>query len=139
MRAVLLIGALVALPVLAVENVDPGVLLQEMCPGVKKFSRELQLSGAVKRNADLTSQREKGWKQVYSVKVQVAGQPTSILQAGIKAQGQVCTFEVEAQNMQEVAVSKTACMSICAGELLQNIGRPYVAYFGQNGQRQFMN
>lgn len=139
MRTLLLIGALIATPVMADESTDPSTALLEVCPGIGRFSRDLQVGVPVKRDADLTTQREKGWKQVYSVRVQVSAQPRSILRAGINAQGDVCTFDMDAKTMREVAVSKKACMSICAGELLQNTGKPYVAYFGKNGARQFMN
>lgn len=139
MKEIMLIAMLAAGAAMASEAVDPRRTLHTACPGLAKYSEEIQLKDPVKQDADLTLQREKGWAQVYSVRAVVSDQPKAMLAAGIKAQGQWCTFDVDARNGQMVAVSKVACMSVCVGEVLQNVGKPYVGYFGTDGHRQFMN
>jgi len=112
--------------------------LKQACPGLVKFADEVQVASPRKEAASLTLQRERGWKGVYSFRAAVQAKPGGDVARVFKATGEMCTFELESATASTVAVSKSACMSLCAGEAVAQGGvRPYVAYFGVDGSRRF--
>ncbi|MGA0569626.1 hypothetical protein ACO2Q9_02775 [Variovorax sp. VNK109] len=105
--------AAVSFAATATTEQDARGALQKACPGLATYASDLTVSSAAKQPASLTDQREKGWRDVYSFKVRVNPAASGRLLTEYRAQGQTCTFDVEASKVATVAVAKSACLSVC--------------------------
>lgn len=121
----------------AFAQVTPNSALFTACPGLKVHKNDVVLSAPKLEIADLTTQRELGWKKVFNFTATVSDKPANRLANEFKATGNVCIFAVEAEKQQVVAVSKRSCMAVCKDKL--PTGKlPYIAYYGVAGDEQLM-
>jgi hypothetical protein len=107
--------------------------LDAACPGLKTHAADLKIDAPTKGPASMDAQRDRKWGEAYTIAVRVSDKPAGKLVGQYRAQGQSCSFEVEATKAAEVSVAKSACQAICKD-------KPYstgaVAYFGTDGAEE---
>lgn len=112
--------------------------LLEACPGLQSNAADVILGSAELKPADMTIQRERGWSEVTGIVVHVSEKPSQHVAADIKATGNRCYFDI-GPDMKTVAVTKRACMALCKDQSFDRItDNPYMAYFGTDGNVQYM-
>lgn len=83
------------------------------CPGIRRYSEDLSQGAPVKISpANLTDERERGWKKSASVEIVVAN-PARNIPADFHAAGNRCYFDLGVSEPFGVSISKRACISIC--------------------------
>lgn len=107
--------------------------LDAACPGLKTYAADLKFDQPIKGAASVNAQRDRNWREAYTIEVRVADKPTGKLIGKYYAQGHLCSFEVEANKAAEVSVAKSACQSICRDKVYSPGS---VAYFGVNGAEE---
>lgn len=133
----LLLGLLLVHPLVEAQT-DPVAVLQQVCVGLKSHAPDVVLGMPVVQAADMTTQRQRGWKTVHAVAVTVSKAPSARVAGDFKAAGQQCQFDVS-MDMKTVAISKRPCMALCKDHAGSGIeGNPYLAYFGVDGSRVYM-
>lgn len=86
---------------------------QRICPGIRKYSGDLSQGEAVKmQSANLTDERELGWKKSVSIGIVVSDSPR-IIPSNYKATGHHCHFAVGVSAPFGVSISKRPCIAIC--------------------------
>lgn len=108
--------------------------LHAACPALKTHSADLTFESPVKGAASLDAQRDRKWKEAYTFKVKVSNTPSPKVFGEYKAQGQSCSFEVEAAHAETISVAKSPCQAICKG---RSFSAGAVAYFGADGSEEF--
>lgn len=106
--------------------------LLKACPGLVKYSADVELTDPVKQAANLSDEREQGWKEVYSVRARVNGSPRARPVIEYRAMGHTCTFDVEASKAAQISTAKTPCVSICLDRKIETSGAN--AYLGTDGK-----
>lgn len=92
------------------------VTLNKLCPGVSRYGDDLfQHETAKIGEANLTDQRERGWKRAVTVELKVSDSPKTI-PAAFYASGHTCYFDVGVTAPIGVSISKRPCISICLGK-----------------------
>lgn len=140
MKSKLAFGLAAAIAMQYAIAADPVSALRQACVGLQTHAADVTLDAPVQQEADQTSQRVRGWKQVHTIKGVVSTRPSSKVAGDFKAAGQRCQFDVSI-DLKTVAVAKTACMALCKGvpfTRFRDEGRAYLAYFGIDGSRELM-
>lgn len=104
--------------------------LRSACPGLKKFAADISFTAPVKEPASLDAQRDRKWKDVFTIKASISDAPVAKFIRDYKAQGQSCYFSVEAGKAKEITVAKAVCQRICTASAEATGG---VAYYRVGG------
>ena len=83
------------------------------CPGVARYWGDLvQNSEARFAPANLSDERDRGWKKVVRIELSVAERPQAIPPA-YKAAGHRCYYDVGLEHPAGVSIAKAPCVAIC--------------------------
>lgn len=96
------------------------VTLNKLCPGLSRYGDDLfQHETAKIGEANLSDQRERGWKRAVTVELKVSDQPKAIPSSFYSA-GHTCYFDVGVAAPIGVSISKRPCVSICLDKKTDN-------------------
>lgn len=85
----------------------------EACPGIVKYWSDLSQQSPVSlKDASVTDQSERGWKQAVEIVLKVSSNPKTI-PASFRANGHVCYFDVGTSAPSGVSIGKSVCAAIC--------------------------
>jgi hypothetical protein len=102
-----------------ISSKSPRHLLSQACPGIDKYANDLTVGVAERQASTFTTNRDQGWNEVDVFVVSVSDTPSTRVFSDFKAQGQRCTFEVDALG-RGVAIAKRACMAVCQDKPIQS-------------------
>ncbi len=117
---------------------DPIKALHAACPGLAQFADDVTIDPSPARGPASLTEARKGWKQVYAVKVRVKDRPSERVVL-MYAMGHTCHFDVEAEKLGMVAVTKRPCVAICRNLKINQLDeKAFVTYLGADGSMDYV-